>query len=111
MYSVGRRNVYRLGKRLHDSGSRGRQGGRGTYRAADSLVCLPRDPHWLREGIGELVTPISLKTFLSVALATVALTEPEAHAAQPIRGQVAPRGSARAPGSRAGDTSEPAGYP
>ena len=38
MYSVGRRNAYRLGKRLHDSSSRGRQGGRGTYRAADSLV-------------------------------------------------------------------------
>jgi hypothetical protein len=55
MHSVGRRHACRLGKRLHASGSLGRQGDRGSHLAADPLAYVPRDPRWLRQGVGELV--------------------------------------------------------
>lgn len=62
MHSVGRRHACRLGKRLHASDSLGRQGDRGSHLAADPLAYVPRDPRWLRQGIGELVAPNCRRT-------------------------------------------------
>jgi hypothetical protein len=55
VHSVGRRHACRLGKRLHASGSRGRQGNRGNHLATGPLAYLPRNCRWLREGTRELV--------------------------------------------------------
>src|SRR3984893_16408383 len=62
MHAAGRRRAWRLVKRLQPSDSLGRQGDRGSHLAADPLAYVPRDPRWLRQGIGELMAATRPRT-------------------------------------------------
>jgi hypothetical protein len=57
VHSVRRRHARRVGQHLHHSRPRGREGDRSRHCTAFPLE-LPRDPRWMRKGVGELAVAI-----------------------------------------------------